>query len=174
MSKNITSKLTRKEIFGMFSEKPCDDAVTWLENQPDIETAWETCERGDWMIWALRHIDNPPDMEFWLKLAIWAKERAEKHADHAGHADHADHADHAARAAVVAARANLLAISAVGIAAEYANHAILATSAGALVSEYAEEAAFLAICAANYAGAKNEHAPQADWVRENIALPRRK
>lgn len=171
MSKNITSKLTRKEIFGMFSEKPCDDAVTWLENQPDIETAWETCERGDWMIWALRHIDNPPDMEFWLKLAIWAKERAEKHADHAGHADHADHA---ARAAVVAARANLLAISAVGIAAEYANHAILATSAGALVSEYAEEAAFLAICAANYAGAKNEHAPQADWVRENIALPRRK
>ncbi|MCZ2079909.1 MAG: hypothetical protein LC130_33490, partial [Bryobacterales bacterium] len=70
MSKNITSKLTRREIFGMFNEKPCDDAVTWLENQPDIETAWETCERGDWMIWA-------------LKLAIWAKERAEKHADHA-------------------------------------------------------------------------------------------
>ncbi|HMM99853.1 MAG TPA: hypothetical protein PKC99_12645 [Anaerolineales bacterium] len=97
MSKNITSKLTRREIFGMFNEKPCDDAVTWLENQPDIETAWETCERGDWMIWALRHIDNPPDMEFWLKLAIWAPPIM-----------------------------------------------------------------------------KNEHAPQADWVRENIALPRRK
>lgn len=154
MSKNITSKLTRKEIFGMFSEKPCDDAVTWLENQPDIETAWQTCNRGYWMIWALRHIDNPPDMEFWLKLAIWAKERAEKHADHAGHAT---------LAAVVAART-----------AKYADLTYRAASA----ANYATIAAALATLAANYAagakGEENEHALQADWVRENIALPMRK
>jgi hypothetical protein len=29
----------------------CSEAVEWARTQPDLETAWENCERGDWMLW---------------------------------------------------------------------------------------------------------------------------
>ena len=31
----------------------CRDAVAWLATQPDTETAWRECKRGDWMLWLL-------------------------------------------------------------------------------------------------------------------------
>ena len=39
----------------IFDTKPCTDAVEWLKTQPDLKTAWNNCERGDWMWWALMH-----------------------------------------------------------------------------------------------------------------------
>jgi len=33
--------------------EPCDDAVAWMRTQPSAADAWATCERGDWMLWAL-------------------------------------------------------------------------------------------------------------------------
>jgi hypothetical protein len=30
--------------------RPCADALAWLRTQPDAETAWRTCERGNWML----------------------------------------------------------------------------------------------------------------------------
>jgi hypothetical protein len=29
----------------------CPDAVIWAKTQPDPETLWAACERGDWMLW---------------------------------------------------------------------------------------------------------------------------
>lgn len=29
----------------------CPDAVAWAKEQPDLTTAWATCQRGDWMLW---------------------------------------------------------------------------------------------------------------------------
>jgi len=29
----------------------CTEAVVWAETQPDLATAWNACERGDWMLW---------------------------------------------------------------------------------------------------------------------------
>lgn len=29
----------------------CDEAIMWANSQPDFATAWQTCERGDWMLW---------------------------------------------------------------------------------------------------------------------------
>jgi hypothetical protein len=29
----------------------CTEAVSWARTQPDYETAWAACERGDWLIW---------------------------------------------------------------------------------------------------------------------------
>ena len=29
----------------------CDEARKWCLTQPDYPTAWETCERGDWLLW---------------------------------------------------------------------------------------------------------------------------
>lgn len=31
----------------------CSEAVRWFETQPDMETAWRDCQRGDWMLWLL-------------------------------------------------------------------------------------------------------------------------
>jgi hypothetical protein len=31
----------------------CDEAVAWCQTQPDLATAWATCERGDWMLWLI-------------------------------------------------------------------------------------------------------------------------
>jgi len=31
--------------------KPCGGARQWLESQTDAETAWNSCEQADWLIW---------------------------------------------------------------------------------------------------------------------------
>lgn len=31
--------------------RACNEAVTWARTQPDLATAWATCERGDWLLW---------------------------------------------------------------------------------------------------------------------------
>ena len=33
--------------------KPCYDALEWVEKQPSRKSAWDNCERGDWMLWLL-------------------------------------------------------------------------------------------------------------------------
>lgn len=35
----------------------CTTAIEWQEGK-DIETVWNTCERGDWMIWLLVNSKN--------------------------------------------------------------------------------------------------------------------
>jgi len=37
--------------------KACEPAIEWA-NGKDLETAWNTCERGDWMIWLLTESQN--------------------------------------------------------------------------------------------------------------------
>jgi len=39
----LTDLLTRLEA--------CPEAAAWAETQPDLATAWNACERGDWMLW---------------------------------------------------------------------------------------------------------------------------
>ena len=31
--------------------RACREAVAWCETQPDLATAWATCESGDWLLW---------------------------------------------------------------------------------------------------------------------------
>jgi len=83
-----------------FDETPCQDAADWLETQPDIETAWATCQRSDWMWWALRRLpDALPDKEISVAFARWCAIRARKAADAANAANAADAADAAERLA---------------------------------------------------------------------------
>lgn len=37
--------------------KPCKDGLEYYESQPDFETAWNNCERGDWMLWIAKRLD---------------------------------------------------------------------------------------------------------------------
>ena len=31
----------------------CDDGIEWAATQPDADTAWRSCTRGDWMLWLI-------------------------------------------------------------------------------------------------------------------------
>ena len=37
---------------------PCSPAVEWAREQPSAATAWETCRRGDWMLWLVGKLDT--------------------------------------------------------------------------------------------------------------------
>jgi hypothetical protein len=57
----------------------CSDAVEWCRTQPDLQTAWMVCERGDWMLWLagrlLEHL--PPEHPQRRRLTLVAVECAE-------------------------------------------------------------------------------------------------
>ena len=38
---------------------PCREAVAGLTAQPDVTTAWDACERADWMLWLASRLDIP-------------------------------------------------------------------------------------------------------------------
>ncbi len=42
---------------------PCAEAMTYLQTQPDAVTAWNQCERGDWMLWLAGKYAGPPEGE---------------------------------------------------------------------------------------------------------------
>ena len=42
-------------------------AVAWLNTQPDVTTAWDACERADWMLWLASRLDIPRPL---LVLAV--------------------------------------------------------------------------------------------------------
>jgi len=37
---------------------PCSPAVEWAREQPSEATAWQTCQRGDWMLWLVGKLDT--------------------------------------------------------------------------------------------------------------------
>jgi len=47
---------------------PCAEAAEWLETQPDIATAWNCCQRGDWMMWLLTNLPTPKDVSVTLAI----------------------------------------------------------------------------------------------------------
>ena len=34
----------------------CRGSIEWAETQPDMSTAWNNCERGDWLIWLVSRV----------------------------------------------------------------------------------------------------------------------
>ncbi|NLZ31335.1 MAG: hypothetical protein GX885_11465 [Methanomicrobiales archaeon] len=35
----------------------CHEAIEWVATQKDYETAWQNCERGDWMLWLAKKLN---------------------------------------------------------------------------------------------------------------------
>ena len=63
-----------------FTKTPCKDGQAWLDSQPDSKTAWKTCDRGDWMWWALRcSKKSQPSKETSVKFANWCARRAKEY-----------------------------------------------------------------------------------------------
>ena len=63
-----------KKLEAMYA---CNEALEWLRGQPDPETAWNTCPRGDWMLWLIGKFAGEPDSPERRKLARTAAECAE-------------------------------------------------------------------------------------------------
>ena len=51
---------------------PCKDALAWLCTQPDAETAWRVCERGDWMLWIAGRLSGEPGSDSRRPLVLAA------------------------------------------------------------------------------------------------------
>jgi hypothetical protein len=49
----------------------CEDALEWLLTQPDLITAWNNCNRSDWMIWILRGTRQLPSyLDLQIQLIV--------------------------------------------------------------------------------------------------------
>ena len=44
----------------------CDEARTWAKDCKDLREAWETCQRADWMLWAMGRISVRDDRKMRL------------------------------------------------------------------------------------------------------------
>ena len=42
-----------EEIGKLRKKGACQEALSWLETQPNWQIAWDTCDRGDWMLWLI-------------------------------------------------------------------------------------------------------------------------
>lgn len=55
----------------------CADAVAYCAGHPSIESAWSSCERGDWMLWYAGRISGDVGSSSRLKVVAAAVECAE-------------------------------------------------------------------------------------------------
>ena len=59
-------------IYGIRELEACPEAIKWLRGQPDVTTAWNNCERGDWMLWLVGKLSGQPGSEARKKLVLAA------------------------------------------------------------------------------------------------------
>ena len=50
----------------------CEEALEWGENYATIEEAWQSCERGVWMLWLLGKLSGAPETDSRKKLVLTA------------------------------------------------------------------------------------------------------
>jgi hypothetical protein len=44
-------------------DNACEESLAWARTQPDRETAWRECRRGDWMLWLIGYYATRPGSE---------------------------------------------------------------------------------------------------------------
>ena len=50
-----------KQLLKLNEMNACDEAIDWIKTQPDWATAWNTCVRGEWMLWLLGRLSKGPE-----------------------------------------------------------------------------------------------------------------
>jgi hypothetical protein len=64
---------TEELIDKLRSLNACKEAIEWAATEPDAETAWTTCERGDWLFWLIaKMVVGPYGSESHRKVAFLA------------------------------------------------------------------------------------------------------
>ena len=51
-------------------EDACREAVGWLQTQPNVRQAWESCIRGDWMLWLVQALNADEMLLLRLNLTM--------------------------------------------------------------------------------------------------------
>ena len=51
----------------------CREGIKWTRSQKNYKTAWQNCERGDWMLWLANRL-NVDDRKFTMAKAMCAKQ----------------------------------------------------------------------------------------------------
>ena len=129
---------------------PCEDAITWANQYPTAQAAWDSCERGDWMFWFAAKIGLTPERHRQLVLAVCQIVRRQLHNVPAD--------EHRPLAAIEAAET----WAEVGTEAE-TTEAVKAAWGARAAAEEAE--------AARTAWARAEYKVQADIVRSFLTCP---
>ena len=164
---------------------PCVEAAEWLKTQSDAQTAWNNCQRGDWMMWLLSKtgVDQRISVILACRFARMALQYTDQTdnrsitaitAAEAWLANPCEDTRAAARAAAArAAAARAAAAAARAAAARAAAAADDAAAAAAARAAYADAAyaasAYAAAAAAAYADAA-AYAEQANIIREIIPV----
>ena len=139
---------------------PCVEPSKWLKTQPDAQTAWENCKRGDWMMWLLSKVGV--DQRTSVTLACRFARMVLRHTD-----NHSITAITAAEAWLANPCEDTRAAAA--YAAPYAA-ADAAAYAAARAAAYAVDAAYAADAYAAYTYTANAYAEQANIIREIIPV----
>ena len=50
----------------------CGEAVEFCRGHRSLQSAWDACERGDWMLWLLGRLSGPPESASRRKLVLAA------------------------------------------------------------------------------------------------------
>ena len=168
--------------------KACREGLAWLSSYATAAEAWENCDRGDWMIWAL-HKTKKADKKMLVTLAIKCAERVlpiyeEKYKSKAPRnaikaakkwvrypTEENKKAAAAADAAADAAAADAAAADAAADAAYAAAYAAAAAAAAAAYAAYAAAAAAYAAYAAAASSRKKEREYQAQMIRKVVGNP---
>ena len=51
---------------------PCSEAVDYCRNYTSAQKAWDSCERGDWMLWLLGKLSGESESQSRRKLVLTA------------------------------------------------------------------------------------------------------
>jgi hypothetical protein len=179
-----------------FCEKhgACADGRQWALTHPSMEAVFDSCERGDWMMWMLREhgaLDKPTSVKLACEFALralpnyeakynrkeprtaikaalrWLENQTEENASASGAAASA------AASAALAASASLAASAAYRAADSAASAASAASASLAASAAYraAASAALAAYRAAYSAADSAERKIQCDIIRSIVANP---
>jgi hypothetical protein len=185
MIKNKSQSRVSTHLRGLSA---CSEAIVWSEAYDDLPTAWDACERGDWLLWyaaraevdrrlivraacacartALRYV---PEGETRPLRAI---EAAEAWTRGEVTIDEVRSAAYAARAAAATTTTSYAYTAAYAAYAAYAADAVFAADAVSAATRAADAAAFAADAVAYASAAASAAAARAASLREMAVLVR--
>jgi len=65
-----------KQIKKLKELHSCSSAIVWVKDQTNPQQAWDTCEKGDWMLWLLGKLSGGPRSKSRKLLVLTACECA--------------------------------------------------------------------------------------------------
>jgi hypothetical protein len=135
---------------------PCKDAQVWLKSWRSIKAAWENCDRGDWMWWAVTHQNGASvNQKICVTFALSCAERAKQYAVSV---------DVNSQTVALAHEYAIFARECAAYASDINNNDNNSAACAANTARFTLQAA---LCASN----DSENKIQADWIRENVPYP---